>query len=177
MALADLSELDKFKTGGFVPGYDPNVRTFYSPVDDVHGALLAVIGAANKSLYVAMYGFDDDELADLILAKLNDPSITVLFTLDSSQAGGVHERTLLAKESYPSSMVAVGRSERGGIMHMKSVVVDGVDLITGSTNWSDGGETVQDNELTIHRNALRCSEAKDRQLAIHANMISKAKAT
>lgn len=174
MALDDLSVLDKYKTGGFVPGYPAEVRTFYSPVDDVHGVLVAAFKSITKSLYLAMYGFDDDELAAVIFEKLNDEKVAVLLTLDSSQAGGVHERTLLAKEHYPNSLVAVGRSERGAIMHMKEAVIDGIDLITGSTNWSDGGETKQDNELTIHRDTYRCSEAKDRQLAIHANMLAKA---
>ena len=64
--LADLSVLDSFITGGARPGQDPNSRLLYSPVDDVHGALVAVIGSARRSLVITMYGFDDEELADVI---------------------------------------------------------------------------------------------------------------
>lgn len=173
--LADLTTLDKYKAAPFPPSYPPHTRTFYSPVDDVHGVLLALVSAAQKSLVLAMYGYDDDELADVIKSKMAHPDIFVQLTLDSSQAGGVHERTLLVEQDYPATSVAVGRSERGAIMHMKMVIVDGVYLVTGSTNWSDAGETKQDNQLTIIADAYVCAEARARIDAIHANMIAKRK--
>lgn len=177
MPLASLSTLDDYKTGGFPPGYPEDVRTFYSPVDNVHGVLLDLVRSATKSLVVAVYGFDDDELASLIREKLADEHVFVQLTLDSSQAGGVHERKLLAEQNYPASSIAIGRSERGAIMHMKELIVDGIDLVTGSTNWSDGGETKQDNELTVHRNAVRAADARARIDAIHHYMLRKAVAS
>ena len=39
MALDTLAALNKHKASPFPDGYDPNVRTFYSPVDDVSGAM------------------------------------------------------------------------------------------------------------------------------------------
>ena len=123
-----------------------------------------------------MYGFDDDELADIILSKLNDENVYVQLTLDSSQAGGVHERTLLADKQFPASSVAVGRSEKHAIMHLKEIVVDGVIWVTGSTNWSDGGESKQDNQLTIMLSPYDAADATARIGAIHANMLNEAAA-
>lgn len=173
--LYHISVLDKFKDQPFPPGYPDTHRTFYAPIDDVHGALQYLLNAATKSLVVAMFGFDDPDLADILHAKLIQEHCYVQLTLDSSQAGGVHERQLLAGEKYPASSIATGRSEHGAIMHMKEVIIDGVFLVTGSTNWSIGAETKQDNQLTVIADAYVCAEARARIDAIHANMLAKAK--
>ena len=173
--LSDLSVLDTFAAAPFPPGYPVDRRTFYAPVDDVHGALVQIVESAQRSIVLAMYGFDDEELAKAIGEKLEAENVYVQLTFDSSQAGGQHERALLQAESYPASSVAVGRSEHGAIMHMKELVVDGTILVTGSTNWSDGGERLQDNQLTVEINAVAAGLATARIGAIHANMLTKMK--
>ena len=177
MAIASLSILDQYAANGFPPDFPDDQRTFFAPVDDVHAVLKTVVASASESLVVCMYGFDDQELADIIRKKCEDPAIAVILTFDSSQAGGVHERALLEQEDYPATIVAVGRSERGAIMHQKIAVVDGSVTVTGSTNWSDGGEAKQDNQLTVHLSRSFAARCRARADAIHSHMLATAKKT
>lgn len=170
--LASLSILDQFITGGALPGSDPTKRLLYSPVDNVHGALVQIITSAQRSLVIGMYGFDDEELADAIKSKLSNPNVYVQLTLDSSQAGGVHEKALLAREGYPNTSIAKGRSERGAIMHLKTAVIDSSVVIHGSTNWSAGGESKQDNELVVHLDPAEAAQVTTRLAAIHTHMLA-----
>src|SRR5438034_7212960 len=94
----DWNALDQFKVEKrFLDGYPPDFRTFWSPADDVHGMLVALLTSAQHSLVLNMYGYADDELDATIRSKLADESFYVQMSLDKSQAGGIHERELLKK--------------------------------------------------------------------------------
>jgi len=173
-----IADLDAFKAKPTPAEYPANMRTFYSPIDDVHGALKAVIASAQHSIVVAMYGYDDDELAALVDTALKDPTMYVQISLDKSQAGGVHERAILAKYSHEmtGNSVAIGTSERSAIMHRKMLLVDGRWRISGSTNLSTSGETLQDNEATFILDAVTCAEARTVLDIEHDHMLSVMKA-
>jgi phosphatidylserine/phosphatidylglycerophosphate/cardiolipin synthase-like enzyme len=157
-----ITDLDQYMVTAPPAGSLPMLRSFYSPIDDVHGVLKAIVESAQHSIVVSMFGWDDDELAALLDKALKDPSMYVQITLDSSQAGGVHEKALLTKYAHEmtGNSVAIGRSERGAIIHRKMLIVDGLWWVGGSTNWSTSGESQQDNELTVVRDALHCTKAR-----------------
>ena len=157
-----VTDLDQYMVIGPPEGSLEMVRSLYSPIDNVHEALKAVIGSAQHSVVVSMFGYDDDELAAMLDTALKNPAMYVQVTLDSSQAGGAHEKALLTKYAHEmtGNSIAIGRSEKGAIVHRKMVIVDGLWWIGGSTNWSTSGESQQDNELTIIRDALHCTKAR-----------------
>jgi phosphatidylserine/phosphatidylglycerophosphate/cardiolipin synthase-like enzyme len=147
----------------FLDGYPPDQRSFFSPRDDIHPLLASLIAGAQHSLVLNMYGYDDEELDELIRGKLASNHVYVQMSLDKSQAGGVHEKVLLAKwdnDAFGNS-IAIGTSEvHHAISHLKVLIVDGVYTVTGSTNWSISGESEQDNQLTLSRNAVVASELR-----------------
>jgi hypothetical protein len=157
-------DLAKYKAEGrFLDGYPDDQRTFFAPRDDVHGLLVALLGSAQHSIVVNMFGYDDDELNKIIQEKLADEKVFVQMSLDRSQASGVHEKQILAKWSNNSfgNSIAIGTSSvHNAISHLKIVIVDGVYTVKGSTNWSLSGEQQQDNELTLSRNAVIAAETR-----------------
>lgn len=155
-----ITDLDQFKAKP-VSRKSAKVRRFYAPIDDVHGALVALLGSVRHSLILAMFGYADDALAAMVSSALQDPQIFVSVTLDKTQAAGAHERAILEKYHHEmlGNSVAIGTSERGAIMHRKMVIIDGLWLVSGSTNWSTSAATLQDNELTVAYDPVGCAEA------------------
>ncbi len=142
----DLHDLAQYtREGTFTPGSSKDFKLFYVGRDDVHDILKHVISRVSVSLYLNMFGYDDDELNALIMDKIHDPAITCVITLDKSQAGGVHERRLLDSDAAKdpvgfSTHFVIGQSATHQISHTKGFVADGKVGGEGSTNWSTSGE-------------------------------------
>lgn len=140
-----LADLTPFVLGAGLPAGARDHLLMNVGVDDVHGAMKYVLGAVQHELHLNMFGYDDEELNDLLMVKVRDPNIVVRITLDKSQAGGVHEARLLAADretalSDFNTHFAIGQSATHSISHTKGFVADGVVGAHGSTNWSKDGE-------------------------------------
>lgn len=99
----------------------------------------------STSLYLNMFGYDDDELNSQCMRCARDSTITTVITLDKSQAGSVHEKAILASDvaQDPAAFnahFAIGQSATSQISHTKGGVLDGKVGFEGSTNWSASGE-------------------------------------
>ena len=167
--LSDISVLDQFASAPFPPGYDPAMRTLFSPIDDVHGALQFLLNNAQTSIDICMYAWTDPTLNQVITACATD-GIKVRLTLDSSQFKDDDEKDKLASTLSAAGVdVSIGTSEKGGaICHLKSGVIDGTVTFTGSTNWSDSGEEEQENSLTVFISPAVATQFATRFSAIHA---------
>jgi phosphatidylserine/phosphatidylglycerophosphate/cardiolipin synthase-like enzyme len=164
--LADIpfEELGQFKQAQSFPhGYSREYLTFYAPRDPgVHNVLLWALLQAKASVAINMYGFDDPQLVAVLRHHAANPQMVMTLSLDSSQAGGRVEKALLEsmRNDLPGNSIAIGRSQKGAISHDKLLVVDGLYVVTGSTNWSFGGENEQDNQMTLCRDPIACAEAR-----------------
>ena len=141
--LLDLQQYTQEKSYSSTASKD--FHLFYVGRDDVHSVLKHVLSRASVSIYLNMFGFDDDELNDILMKQALDPSVTMLITLDQSQAGGAHEKALLDSDiaKNPTAFnthFVIGQSATHQISHTKGFVADGKVGGEGSTNWSTSGE-------------------------------------
>lgn len=164
--LGDLAPFKREKA--FDPSASADMRIFYVGRDDVHGVMKYLLARCSRSLYFNMYGYDDEELDQIIQGLIVSEHVYVQGTLDRGQAGGVHERKILEAwgDSVRSSF-AIGESATHQISHTKGGVIDGKVAFEGSTNWSTAGEGVfvngafggkgykaQNNTLVIYTNPV-----------------------
>jgi hypothetical protein len=141
--LADLAPYTPEKA--YAPDASNQFHLFFVGRDDVHDILKHVLSRTRVSLYLNMFGFDDDELNQILMQKALDPKVTMLITLDKSQAGGVHEKVLLDADRKQAlaqfnTHFVVGQSATHQISHTKGFVADGKVGGEGSVNWSASGE-------------------------------------
>lgn len=161
----DWGQLASYKSEGrFLDGYPDDFRTFWSPRDRVHDLLVALLSSAHHSIVLNMFGYDDSELDHIIRTKLANENFYVQMSLDRSQSmSSKTEREILKdwdNEAFGNS-IAIGTSAvKSAISHLKIVIIDGIYTVRGSTNWSISGETKQDNELTVTRNAVIAAETR-----------------
>ncbi len=160
----EFESLGRFKEARAFPhGYSREYLSFYAPRDPgVHMVLLWTLLQARSSVAINMYGFDDPQVVSLLRYHALNKKMLLTLTLDSSQAKSGVEPTLLEllRNDLDGNSIAIGRSEKSAISHDKLMVVDGLYLVSGSTNWSFGGETEQDNQLTLSRDPVACAEAR-----------------
>ncbi|SIT46199.1 conserved hypothetical protein [Paraburkholderia ribeironis] len=143
-----LSDLEQYTSeGAYSANASSDVHLFYVGRDDVHDILKYIISRVSISLYINMYGYDDSELNDILMTLAKDPSVTMLVTLDRSQAKGVAEAGILDADFIKNAAAfnthfVIGESLTHQISHTKGFVADGRVAVEGSTNWSTTGEGI-----------------------------------
>src|SRR3974390_2612389 len=75
-ALLDLQQYTQEKVYSTTASKD--FHLFYVGRDDVHDILKHVLSRVSVSLYMNMFGFDDDELNDIIMTLVNDPGAAMM---------------------------------------------------------------------------------------------------
>jgi hypothetical protein len=150
----------------------PDFRVFYVGRDDVHGVLMHLYTRVSLSVKMNMFGYDDDDLNNVLLGLVKNPSVMVQVTLDKSQSGGAHEKQILGldeaqdQEGFANDFV-IGESSTGQISHTKGGVLDGIVAFEGSTNWSSSGEGTGINLAAAKQNPG--FKAQNNTLTVYVN--------
>jgi len=190
--LADLGQFTP--EGALAFGYGDHYL-FMVGRDDCHGILHYLLPRETMVFRLNMFGYDDDELNSDIVALMKNPNVRVQGTLDRSQAGGVHERKILALNvvndpNFYNSFV-IGQSATHQISHTKGGVMSALGIgFEGSMNWSDSGEgtginlkpdakpkpgySAQNNSLLVSTNPIFLRRFSDRLDTEHVTALQQA---
>ena len=136
--------------------------TAYSNPNSLINRDTAAIGAATKTLDIAAYCMDDADIVAAIRAAAARGVIVRIYhdrtELEAQAKGDVTltGKPLAVLMNVPGITIKVKHSSI--LMHLKSYLVDGVWLRTGSANFSPEGEIQQDNDFTITDDPPACAE-------------------
>lgn len=168
-----LQELAQFTPEGkLTPGYGDHY-IFLVGRDDVHGILKYLIGLETLAFKFNMFGYDDQELNDAIMAMLQNPKVHVQASLDRSQASGVHEKAILTADVAENpdfyNSFCVLESGTNQISHTKGGIFVGQGIaFEGSTNWSDSGEGTG---ISFTGNQPKGFKAQNNTLLVSTNQV------
>lgn len=110
----------------------------FAPRGTAEAWLAAAIGAAKRSVDVAMFSFTSPELKDaLAAAKARGVKIRLLF--DARNAATLETMKWFISEGY-DVRIRAGRDGRRGVLHNKFAVFDGLLVEAGSYNWTENAD-------------------------------------
>ena len=125
-----------------------SITVAFSPRGGGQELIVAAINGAVKTIDIMAYEFSARPIIDAVLAA-KTRGVVVRCILDKSQ--------LHAKYSALSTFLAAGIplkiDVKPPIAHNKVMVIDGVDIVTGSYNFTDHAELNSENVLCLRGNA------------------------
>lgn len=104
--------------------------------------IIEELNKAVNTIYVCVAWFTDEELRDVLLAKLNEGVDVRVITYQD----GVNKKHGVDFKEIPNLK---RRGERGGIMHRKYCIIDNHVTISGSYNWTDNASEHNDENIEI----------------------------
>ena len=126
-----------------------NVELFFSPQGyAMYRGVIPLIKDAKKSIDVSIFFLTHKNVSKELVAAKNR-GIDVRVIIDATSAtNGYSKHNYLRENGIPVKV-----ENWGGKMHMKSAIIDSKHLIMGSMNWTSAGESKNDENTLIIRNA------------------------
>lgn len=123
------------------------VQVFFSPEqgEEILAILKEAVQEAEERIYVLIYSFTLDELAEALIGKHKE-GIDVKIIMDKGQAGG--RWSVDEKLEEAGINVKRLRGSKSGYMHIKMIIVDNT-LMTGSYNWSKNATYKSDENFLV----------------------------
>lgn len=123
------------------------VEVYFSPQDGTLEHIISAVNAAQESICFLAYSFTSDDLSQALIERAQaGVSVQGVFDEDQYQSNTGTEYDRLKNASLDVRLDGNPR-----LMHHKVIVIDGQVVITGSYNFSNNAEHVNDeNTLIIH---------------------------
>jgi phosphatidylserine/phosphatidylglycerophosphate/cardiolipin synthase-like enzyme len=123
---------------------EQGISVYFSPDGGAAAAVVAQITQAKKTVIVAAYSITHEDIAKAI-TDAHGRGVKVTVLMDRTQAAGRYSSaTFLHNAGVPVFIDATG-----GLMHHKFAVVDDATLLTGSFNWTKGGDEENAENLLV----------------------------
>lgn len=116
---------------------------YFSPDGGCEDQVINWIDRANKTIHVLIYSFTNDDIGDAVL-RAHQRGVEIKVVFEKSQVSRYSEYWKLQ-----SIGVLVKNDTNPGLMHHKTVVIDGYVILTGSFNWSAAAEERNNENLMI----------------------------
>jgi len=143
---------------------DTEIQNYFTPEDDVRGALIAEMDKATNEIAIMAFSFTDPEITEAVRRAV-DRDVRVVIVLDSGMATHPSSKT---KELI--DMGANVRMSPGVLLHHKVMVMDRKTVVLGSANFSKAAFARNDENVLIVnapsfakamlREAMRCWRAE-----------------
>ncbi|MDH3442697.1 MAG: phospholipase D family protein [Deltaproteobacteria bacterium] len=137
---------------------DMEVQACFSPQGNCAGHIIREIEGAKKELLVAVYAFTSDELA-VALAEAKKRGVAVQVVIDRDFDARIERSRGKFLEAHKIPVRRVSglkpnvQDSDPGLMHQKFAVIDRKKLFTGSYNWTQSAERINDENLLLFRDA------------------------
>ncbi len=126
---------------------EAELEVYFSPQESpISSRLRPILRNAQSSIDIAVFFLTHKHVvADLIDAYRRGVRVRVIMDATGATNGYTKHELLRA------AGIAVKVENWGGKMHMKSAVIDGETVVTGSMNWTSSGDTKNDeNTIIVH---------------------------
>lgn len=124
----------------FNPWFSATMTT--TATTQMEDALLGLIGGADTTIDIALYGLNRQSVVDALVAARNGGVIVRVVGDDEAAAG---EYSSFYQQLTDAGVSVVTDTSTSKIQHNKFLVVDGEIVWTGSTNFTDTGFTLNAN--------------------------------
>ncbi|MFA5126266.1 MAG: phospholipase D-like domain-containing protein [archaeon] len=143
----DLNSLGLFNSSNTIlqPSVSPaKVDVFFCPEDNCANQLIREIDSSKESIYIAIYSFTHDGIADSVIrARNRGVEVKVIFDYDQSANKSSDDERIFA------AGIPIARRNGSGYMHNKFTVIDGNFVATGSFNYSQNADERNDENLVF----------------------------